>query len=76
MVNPLARVPLLLRDIQIFDQDLVDEPRMRLKLRSSRLGLSPISRRRRMLQHLRHRPAVDSEAPRRHPLAQPVPKYR
>ena len=70
--DPMRRVPLLARNrrIGVRLQDRVDDAGEALQLRTPhRLG-PPIPRRRRVAQHLLHRPTVDTEPPRRLPVAQ------
>ena len=70
--DPMRRVPLLARNLRgpVRLKDRVDDPGEPLQLRAThRLG-PPIPRRRRVAQHLLHRPAVDTEPPRRFPVAQ------
>ncbi len=73
--NPLDRVTLLLRRRRIGAKDLVDEGRVRVKLRSTRRLRLPISRRNRLLHHLRHRPAIDAEPPPSFPPAHAIPQH-
>jgi len=70
IVNPLDRMTLLLRRIQIIGQDLIDKTNMRRQLRAMSLFPPAITRRHRVPQHLTHRPTVNAKLPCRLPLAQ------
>ena len=74
--DPLRRVPLLLRKGPVRLQDLVDDRDERVELRAHRGLRSPVPRRHRVLQDLRHRLAVDPEQPGRRSLAQPIDMAR
>jgi hypothetical protein len=74
--DPLRRVPLLLGQGPVRLQDLVDDRNERVELRARRRLRSPVSRRHRMLEDLRHRLAVDPEQPGRRSPAQPIDMTR
>jgi hypothetical protein len=74
--DTLCRMPLLLRQDPVRLEDLVDDRNERVKLRARRRLRSPVSRRHRVLQDLRHRLAVDPEQPGRRPFAQPIDMTR
>src|ERR1019366_6820782 len=60
----------------IFLQDPINDPEERIQLRPRRRPAPPVSWRHRERQHLRHRPRVDPEPPRRFPPAQPLYIHR
>ena len=76
IVNPLDRVTLLLRCAQVIRQDLLDEADVPIKLRTAWPHAPPITRRRRMRHHLRHRPAIYPKTPSRFSLAQTLAQNR
>ena len=63
--NPVRRVPLLARHVRIGVrlQDRVDDAGEPVQLRPPHRLPPPVARRRRIAQHLLHRPAVDPEPP-------------
>ena len=63
--NPVRRVPLLARHLRIGVrlQDRVDDAGEPVQLRTPHRLPPPVARRRRIAQHLLHRPAVDPEPP-------------
>jgi hypothetical protein len=69
---PLGRVPLLLRSPFIVGQDLVDDPKKWAQFGPPGRLASTVTRRNRMLQHLGHRPPVNTKSLRRLPTAQPL----
>ncbi len=72
--DPVRRVPLLARHLRIRVrlQDRVDDAGEPVQLRSPHRLRPPVARRRRIAQHLLHRPAVDAEPPARLVMAQPL----
>ena len=72
--DPMRRVPLLARHvgIPVRLQDRVDDAGEPVQLRPPRRLRPPIPRRRRIAQHLLHRPTVDTEPPARLVMAQPL----
>ena len=70
--DPLGRVLLLLRPAFVLGQDPVDDGDERIQLRPHRRLRAPVARRHRERHHLRDRPGIDPEPPRRRPLAQPL----
>jgi hypothetical protein len=72
LVDPLGRVPLLGRRRAVLLQDPVDGRGERPEPPGYRRTPPPVARRHREGQHLAHRVAVDAEAPRRLPEAQPL----
>ena len=74
--NPLGRVALLPGNPGIAFQDRVNHPGEKLRMSLSKgwdavAGLSPVTRRRRVGQHLAHRVPVQAEHPRGFPNAHP-----
>ncbi len=67
----LVVVPLLLHPAFILSEDLVDDRNERVKLGPHRRARPEVSGRNRVLQHLRHRLAVDPKLARRRTLAYP-----
>ena len=61
--NPVRRVPLLDRHVRrpVRLQDRIDDPGEPVQLRTPHRLPPPVARRRRIAQHLLHRPAVDPE---------------
>ena len=74
--NPFRGVLLLGRLYLIFLQDPVNYPHERIQLGPRRRPAPPIPRWYRERQHLRHRPRVDPEAPRRFPLTDTLHVHR
>jgi hypothetical protein len=74
--DPLCRMPLLLGQRPVRLEDLVDDRNERVELRARRRLRSPVARRHRVLEDLRHRLAVDPEQPGRRSLAQPIDMAR
>ena len=70
--NPVRRVPLLARHIRICVrlQDRVDDAGEPVQLRTPHRLPTPVARRRRIAQHLLHRPPVDPEPAARLGMAQ------
>ena len=67
--DPLRGMPLLSRPTFIRRQDPVDDPSIRIQLRTRRRSAPPVPGGHRKRQHLRYRPRVDPKAPRRFPPA-------
>ena len=72
--DPVRRVTLLARHLRIRVrlQDRVDDAGEPVQLRPPHRLRPPVARRRRIAQHLLHRPAVDAEPPARLVMAQPL----
>ena len=70
--DPIRRVTLLARHVRggVRLQDRLDDAGEALQLRPPDRLPPPIPRRRRIAQHLLHRPTVDAEPPARFPVAQ------
>src|SRR5262249_9456750 len=67
--DPLRGMPLLSRPTFIRRQDPVDDPSIRIQLRTRRRSAPSVPGGHRKRQHLRYRPRVDPKAPRRFPPA-------
>jgi hypothetical protein len=67
--DPFRGMALLLAACLVVFQDLIDDPKPRIQLRSSRWLLPPVSGRHRIPQHLAHRLACQAELPGRLALA-------
>jgi len=74
--DPLRGMPLLLRSTFIRRQDPSMIPVERIELRTRQRPLPPVPGRHRKRQHLRNRPRIDSETPRRFPPAHTFNLYR
>jgi hypothetical protein len=74
--DPLRGMLLFGRLSLIFFQDPLKDTDERVQLRPCRRPAPPVPRRHRERQHLRHRPRVDPEPPRRLPSAQPLHIHR
>ena len=72
LADPRGRVPLLLRPGLILAEDLIDDPREGVQLRTPGRLSPAIPGRPAVAQHLAHRLAGQPEAARRRALAQPV----
>ena len=70
--DALGRVALFLRALLIVAEDLINHPGEAVELRTPDRLRAPIPRRRAVAQHLAHRLAGQSKAPRRRALAQPL----
>src|SRR5271156_3978409 len=70
--DPLRRMLLLLRSRLVVPENAVDHGNKWIKLRFCRRLLAHVTRRHRELHHLVHGPRINSEPPRRRPLAQPL----
>ena len=68
--DPLRRVSLLARNVPVRFQDRVDDAGEALQLRPPHRGRPTVARRRRVAQHLLHRPAVNAKPPPRLAMAQ------
>ena len=68
--DPLRRVPLLRRTALIVLKDPVDDPDERIQLRSRWSPRPPVPGRHREHHHLRDRPGINPEPPRRLPATQ------
>jgi len=73
-MDPPDRVPLLLRDAQVIQKNLVDEVDVRVELRASWLGCAAIAGWLRMLQHILDGAAINAIPTSNFPLAHPVLK--
>ncbi len=74
--NPLRGVPLLSRPTFIRRQYPVDDPGIRIQLRTRRRSAPPVSGWDRKRQHLGYCPRVNAKLPRRFPSAQTLDLYR
>jgi hypothetical protein len=74
--DPFGRVPLLARSLLVVFEDRVDHALPWAQFRPPHRLLPLIARWHRVLQHLVHRLARQTELPRRRPLAYPLHQHR